>query len=690
MAITILEGSTFCICDELGDIGAWPTSGLFAEDTRFLSMLKLTVNGHRPLILSSDKVDYFSAAFYLRNQPVGGLEHDEVSITRERFVGEAMQDRLLVQNQGMRSIAFDLSLEVATDFADIFAVKDYDFALGDPESAEPLPPAAAVRFEEEDNQFVLADGSGFPAHTQVILSRPGEIVAEGKITYRIELEPRERWDLRIDVVPAPEGEHVVARLAERRFGDEIARVRESLAAWQLRVPQLRASWDDLAYSFGRSVSDLASLRMRGQDVGAGKLPAAGMPWFMTVFGRDTIITCLQTLLFGPELAMTALHALRDLQSTVDDPARDAEPGKIVHEVRRGKAARTWHAAYYGTVDATPLYLILLSEVWRWTDDAGLVHDFRESAIQALDWIAKRGDLDGDGFVEYLKRSPRGLDNQSWKDSYDSQRFADGQFAEPPIAPCEVQGYVYDAKRRTAELAREVWRDRELAERLEREADELHQRFNETFWIPERNGYYALALDRDKKLVDSLSSNVGHLLWSGIVPPERVDAVVDQLMGDSLWSGWGVRTMSTADRGYNPLAYHNGTVWPHDNSLIAWGLARNARWPEAHRIIRQMLTAARHFDYQLPEVFAGMPRAETRFPIAYPTAARPQAWAAGTPVLLLQLLLGLEPDPRQSTLETVAPQELPAWAGSLRLSGVRAFDRHWDIRLQEGWVQVSAA
>ena len=689
MAITILEGSTFCICDELGDIGGWPTSGLFADDTRFLSLLKLTVNGHRPLMLSSDKVDYFSAAFYLRNQPVGGLEQDEVSIIRERFVGEAMQDRLLVQNQGMRPIAFELSLEVAADFADIFAVKDYDFALGDPERAEPLPTSAPVRFEEEGNQFIMLDGSGYPVHTQVILSQQGEVVDDGKITYRIELESRERWDLRIDVVPAREGEHVVPRLAERRFGDEIARVRESLAAWRLRVPQLRASWDDLADSFDRSVSDLASLRMRGRN-GAGKLPAAGMPWFMTVFGRDTIITCLQTLLFGPELAVTALHALRDLQSTVDDPVRDAESGKIVHEVRSGKAARTWHSAYYGTVDATPLYLILLSEVWRWTDDAALVHDFRDSAMQALDWIAKRGDLDGDGFVEYLKRSPRGLDNQSWKDSHDSQRFADGRQADPPIAPCEVQGYVYDAKRRTAELAREVWRDRELADRLDQEADELHRRFNESFWIGERNGYYALALDSKKNAVDSLCSNVGHLLWSGIVPPERVDAVVDQLMGDALWSGWGVRTMSTADRAYNPLAYHNGTVWPHDNSLIAWGLARSARWPEAHRIIRQMLTAGRHFDYQLPEVFAGMPRTETRFPIAYPTAARPQAWAAGTPVLLLQLLLGLQPDGRHSALESVAPQELPAWAGSLRLSGVRAFDRQWEIRLQDGSVEVSPA
>jgi glycogen debranching enzyme len=438
------------------------------------------------------------------------------------------------------------------------------------------------------------------------------------------------------------------------------------------------------------VSDLASLRMHGREDGVGKLPAAGMPWFMTVFGRDTIITCLQTLLFGPELAVTALQALRELQATVDDPNHDAEPGKIVHEVRSGKAARTWHGSYYGTVDATPLYLILLSEVWRWTDDASLVRDFKESAMHALEWIATRGDLDGDGFVEYKKRSRRGLDNQSWKDSHDSQRFADGRLADPPIAPCEVQGYVYDAKRRMAELAREVWRNRELAERLDREADELRTRFNEHFWIEERNGYYALALDANNERVDSLCSNIGHLLWSGIVPTDRVDPVVDQLMGDALWSGWGVRTMSSDDRGYNPLAYHNGTVWPHDNSLIAWGLARNGRWPEAYRVIRQMLTAARHFDYQLPEVFAGMPRTETRFPIAYPTAARPQAWAAGTPVLLLQLLLGLRPDRRQNTLESHAPPELPAWAGSLRLSGVRAFERLWEIRIEDSMVQVNPA
>jgi glycogen debranching enzyme len=254
----------------------------------------------------------------------------------------------------------------------------------------------------------------------------------------------------------------------------------------------------------------------------------------------------------------------------------------------------------------------------------------------------------------------------------------------------VQGYVYDAKRRLAELAREVWRDRELADRLNREAKELRDRFDEAFWVDAHGGYYALALDRDKQRVDSRCSNMGHLLWSGIVLPHRVDAVVDTLMGDALWSGWGIRTMSEQDAAYNPLSYHNGTVWPHDNSLVAWGLARYGRWPETQRIAQRLLQAARYFNYQLPEVFAGLRRSETTFPIAYPTAARPQAWAAGTPVLLLQLLLGLQPDIRRHSLETFAPPELPTWVKSLRLSGVRAFDRQWDARLEDGHVRVEEA
>jgi glycogen debranching enzyme len=688
VALTILEGSTFCISDERGDFEA-ATTGLFANDTRFLSRWVLTVNRARPLLLSSAKVDYFSAAFYLRNPVAGGLGQDEVSIARERFVGEGMQEHVVVECHGHRPIELELALELGNDFADIFAVKHYDFALGDPARALPLPPPVPLVFDRADNEVVLRDSDGFPGLTQVFFSEVGELDGSS-MRYRIALEPGQRWRLRVDVTVSPDGLETVPQRAERAFGDELARVRESLTSWHMRVPQLRTSWPALGAAFERSVADLASLRI-ARERGNGQLFAAGMPWFMAVFGRDTIITCLQTLLFGPELARGALTALAELQATEDEPEIDAQPGKIVHEVRSGKAVGTWFPRYYGTVDATPLFLVLLSEVWRWTDDAAFVRAFHDPAMKALAWIDDYADTTGDGFVDYVKRSPRGLDNQSWKDSYDSQLFHDGRQADPPIAPVEVQGYVYDAKRRVAQLAREVWRDRRLADRLEEEAADLRRRFDAAFWVEdERGGFYALALDREGRPVDSLTSNIGHLLWSGIVPPHRIDALVDRLMGPDLWSGWGVRTMSQADAGYSPLAYHNGTVWPHDNSLIAWGLASAGRWPEAQRIIRRIVEAAGHFNHQLPEVFAGFARGETPFPIAYPTAARPQAWAAATPVLLLQLLLGLAPDHRRQALESVAPAELPSWAGTLRLSGVRAFDRSWNVSLSDGRVQVDEA
>jgi glycogen debranching enzyme len=412
-----------------------------------------------------------------------------------------------------------------------------------------------------------------------------------------------------------------------------------------------------------------------------------MPWFMTVFGRDTIITSLQSMLLGPELALASLDALAKLQAQEEDPSIDAEPGKILHELRRGRAAETWFATYYGSVDATPLFLVLLSEVWRWTGDAEPVHRLRESALAALAWIDRYGDRDGDGFVEYERRTPRGLENQSWKDSGDSQRFRDGSFARTPIAPVEVQGYVHDAKLRVAELAREVWGDAQLADRLEHEAAELARRFDEAFWVDDRGGFYALALDGDKRPVDALCSNLGHLLWSGIVPAARQRALTEKLLGSKLWSGWGIRTMSTADAAFNPIGYHTGTVWPHDTSLGAWGLARVGHWNGVGQIAEAVLSAAAHFDWSLPEVFAGFSRSSTPFPVAYPTAASPQAWAAGAPVLLLRLLLGLEPD-AETGLRSVCGDPLPEWLGRVRLTGVRARGRSWDVTGEAGEITVT--
>jgi len=426
---TILEGSTFCICDELGDVRE-KTHGLFTDDTRFLSQLELTIDGKRPLLLSSGTVEYFSAAYFLRNPLTDRLPLDSVLIKRERFVGDGMQDHIEVTNETMGTLELRLELAVAADFADIISVKEWDFSLGDPTHAKPLPSPVAPEYDERNNQFVLIDPEGF-GQTQVIFSERGESNGKG-FRYDITLPPRETWSMRIDVGLGTDGETERApHVVEHHFGEERARVSESVAAWELRVPQIRGTWNDLRQTFGQSVNDLAALRMRtADDAGHGKLPAAGMPWFMTVFGRDTLITCLQTLMFGPELARSALRELAALQATVVDPSRDAEPGKIVHEVRRGKCAVKWFDRYYGSVDATPLFPVLLSETWRWTDDTELVNELREPALAALRWIDEYGDRDGDGFVEYGRRTERGLDNQSWKDSGDSHG-AIGTFANRP-------------------------------------------------------------------------------------------------------------------------------------------------------------------------------------------------------------------------------------------------------------------
>ncbi|MGH3110035.1 MAG: amylo-alpha-1,6-glucosidase [Gaiellaceae bacterium] len=679
--LTILEGSTFCICDDRGDIGA-ETSGFFAHDTRFLSRLELLVDGARPLLLSSGRVEHFAAAFYLRNATANGLPHDALSIARERFVGTGMQERIAVRNESMKRVEFELSLELCADFADIISVKLHDFALGDPEHAPELPPPAPATADLERRAIHIHDPIG-DLRTHIVLSEMGRV--DGNlVAFDLALEPHERWELNVEVLPGLHEEDELDIVEQ--LDDERETLGDVVAAWTLRVPKLRGGWESLRRSFDRSIADLAALRMRTGD-NRRPLFAAGMPWFMTVFGRDTEITSLQTLLLGPEVAIGALDALAELQAQEEDPSIDAEPGKIVHEVRHGRAAEFWFPRYYGSIDATPLFLVLLAETWRWTDDPALANRLRDPATKALEWIDRYGDLDGDGFVEYARRADGGLRNQSWKDSGDSQRFHDGHLADAPIAPVEVQGYVYDAKRGLADIAREVWRDRELAERLDTEADDLRARFDEAFWVDDRGGFFALALDGEKQKVDSRCSNMGHLLWSGIVRPERVPTVVDQLLAEPLFSGWGIRTMGSDEAAYNPIRYHNGTVWPHDSALAAWGLARHGYVEGARRISRALIEAAGHFDWSLPEVFAGYARAETPFPIAYPTAARPQAWAAGTPILLVRVLLGIEPDRARQRLVTTVEDELPSWLEGLSVEGIRAFGRNWTASVDRGRVTV---
>jgi glycogen debranching enzyme len=444
--------------------------------------------------------------------------------------------------------------------------------------------------------------------------------------------------------------------------------RDQMDAWLESAPRLHASWDTLRLTYDRSLRDLAALRLPAQAPEGVAIPAAGLPWFMAVFGRDSLITSYQALPFAPQLASATLQVLARRQAKVWDDFRDAEPGKILHELRFGELSyfrECPQSPYYGSADSTPLFLILLDEYERWSGDTDLVVELEPHARAALDWLEHHGDLDGDGYLEYQSRNlDSGLENQCWKDSSNSIVHPDGRLASLPRATCELQGYAYDARIRTARLAREVWHDNTTADRLEREAAELKARFNADFWVA-GDDFFALGLDGEKRQVPTLTSNMGHLLWSGIVEDSKVDAVVEHLMGDRLFSGWGVRTLAMGQPAFNPLGYHNGTVWPHDNSLIAAGLARYERREEAGWIAHSMLEAAAYFDHRLPEVFAGYPRSLTEFPVEYPTPCSPQAWAAGTPLLLIRVLLGLEPRGHDLTSTPYVPHAI----GSLGLTGV---------------------
>jgi glycogen debranching enzyme len=680
VVLTVLEGSTFCVSDDVGDISVG-AEGVFAEDTRMLSRCRLLLDGASPLLLTSRAVDYFHAVHYLRNAPTTRLPPDTISISRERFVGARLAESLVVRNESVDSLRFDLALELAADFEGIISLKAREFVSADPLVAPPPKAEVPCAFADAVRTVRMSDGAGYS--TSVSFSRAPSCDS-GTVCFELALESHETWELTFEVSfgesdPPRSPSSLVA------FETELHRVREALAAWKLRVPRLATPFLELGRAYERSIADLASLRLKGIE-GIDELPAAGMPWFMTLFGRDTAITSLQTLLFGPELAVGALRSLAALQSDRDDPSIDAEPGKILHELRRGKTAEEWFPIYYGSLDSTPLFLVLLSEVWRWTGDDGFARELEGPARRAAEWIVSHGDRDGDCLLEYESRTPRGLANQSWKDSGDSQRFRDGRLAHPPIAPVEIQGYAYDALRRVAELARLAWGDPKLAVRLDAAATRLAERFDDAFWLEERQAY-ALALDGDKAPVDSLCSNIGYLLWSGIVPESRRAAIAQALVGDELWSGWGLRTMGAREAGYNPLSYHNGTVWPHDTAFAAWGLARSGFPDEARLLARSLLEAAGFFDFSLPEVFAGFSRTETALPVAYPTSARPQAWAAGAPVLCLRLLLGLEADRASGKLVTTAAAPMPDWLEGTVLEGVPALGRSWRVAVSDGAVEV---
>ena len=636
--VSILDGNTFVVSDRRGDIDGSPTEthGLFLNDTRFLSRWILTIDGLRPALLSIDEQAYFQVQFFLALTTGTIYVDSHLSVMRRRSIDNGFHEELELVNHDKKPIELKISLEAAADFADLFEVKDKLEKKGQHYSKV-----------ENDTLHLGYQRGTFRRETLISSTTPAQIQGGG-LSFTVQIQPQSSWTTRLDVTAG----------LDRALRKRTSRTADAggMQAWTDAAPRLTSSWEPLHNIYNRSLVDLAALRF-ATAITPGAIPAAGLPWFMAVFGRDSLITSFQALPFAPELAATTLRVLPLLQGKKDDPFRDEEPGKILHELRLGELTafeERPHSPYYGSADSTMLYLILLEEYDRWTGDHGLALEQQREARAAISWIDHHGDRDGDGYVEYERRRETGLDNQCWKDSWDSIAFADGTLAPTPRATCELQGYVYDAKVRTARLARELWNDPQWAKQLEQEAAELKRRFNKDFWV-EKRGFFALALDGQKRQVDSLTSNIGHLLWSGIADEDKAATCVKHLMGDDLFSGWGIRTMATTEGSYNPIGYHVGAVWPHDTSIVAWGLRRYGYRAEAATLCRAMLEAAHMFRGRLPEAFAGYRRAETQFPVEYPTACSPQAWATGAPLLMIRTLLGLDSDGRHLIIDPAIPE-----------------------------------
>jgi glycogen debranching enzyme len=656
--LSVLDGSTFVVGDRLGDVRgeAGREHGFYCEDTRFLSRWVLHM-GEAPLeLLGLDQGAHFAARFFLTPR-VGPDEEAPCSIMRRRLIDHVWMEEISVTNHRHESSEVQLVLEVDTDFADLFEVKDGAVA------------ERVLSCRHDDRTLTLAyERTGFQRSVTIAASCTAAVTREG-FAYSLELAPGEQWSVTFTVTPS--AAQLGATFAPREVRGGLAQMSASksaeLDAWLARAPVLQAQDTALAHTYRASLSDLGALRMHPDLAEGATLPAAGLPWFMALFGRDSLITSFQALPYLPGLAATTLRVLAARQAQVRDDFHEQEPGKILHELRFGELTACGerpHSPYFGTADATPLFLVLLDEYHRWSGNDELVRALEPNARAALAWIEDSGDADGDGYVEYACRNAAtGLVNQCWKDSWDAIQFADGTLARGPIATCEIQGYVYDARRRAARLAREVWGDEALAGRLERQAADLRECFRRDFWMPER-GCHALALDGEKRQVDSLTSNIGHLLWSGLLDEGEAATTAERLLDEQLYSGWGVRTLGTREAGYNPLGYHIGTVWPHENSLIAAGLARYGHNEAASTISIAMLRAAPYFEHRLPEVFAGYPASVTSVPVAFPTASRPQAWAAGTPLLLLSTLLDLQPG------RTDADVEVPCGIGHVALRSQR--------------------
>ncbi len=674
--LVLKRGNLFLVANEVGDV--WPAGardlGLFLMDTRHLSSWRLHVKGGPPLCLSTRvSTDYVAQVdFTITSLHAGdllGLEPvNYLHLRRDQLIDDVLVDRFLLTNFLDRAIDHWIELEWASDFADVFETRGARRERrGANHAPEVGPDRVALRYRGLDARTytteIRIDGAGLGRDGGEAVRIDGLSGRGARIAFH--LAPGEQTEVSFSVAAAV-GDPPPRR--PRAFSERADASRHDYEDWARFCTRFSSSNDLFDQAMAQAVADLKALKVHhhGQPV-----ISAGIPWYTCPFGRDALIAGYEALLATPQVARHALQFLARLQGRAEAPGRDEQPGKIPHEIRFGEMATAGevpHTPYYGSVDATPLFLVLLSEYHLWTDDRDTVEALLPAADAALAWLDRHADLDGDGLVEYRRQSPRGLRNQGWKDSHDGVPFASGRVAEPPIALVEVQGYAADARRRMAALYRAFGRGLE-AERLDAEARAMTERIEARFWMPGK-GTYALALDRDKRQVDAVTSNPGHLLFSRAVADERAEQIASSLLHPDLWSGWGIRTLAKGQPAFNPLSYHDGTVWPHDNALAAMGMSHYGDTAAACRVLDGLWGAAQHFGHlRLPELFCGLDRTGGQFPVAYPVACSPQAWASGAFLLLLRAVLGIHADAPRRALHVASPT-LPPWLDDLRLEGLR--------------------
>ncbi len=694
--LTINQGSTFMVTDLSGEIAADSEQGVFAADTRFVSYWGVYANGEPWERLTSSPTSYYAANVHLTNRAFstedGGVPGGTLELTIGRAAGEGIHEDLDVTNFTLKPIRFNLEIALRSDFADLFEVKSHKFVRRGRVTTDWSEERGELQTSYLNGDFIRRF-----VYRPINSASPPRF-ANGRVTFEIELAPGASWHSCFEYV-LDLGTRVCNPV--RRCGDacgesQDTREDELQRDWEACATKVTTANEDVYRLYRQSVEDMGALRIYDHDFAPDVwLPAAGVPWFVTIFGRDSLIVSLQNMMVHAGFARGALKKLAELQATGIDDYRDAEPGKIAHEIRFGELAhlkKVPHTPYYGTADATPLYLITLHEAWKWLGDDDLLREYRDVAERCLEWIDRYGDLDGDGFQEYKTRSTLGYENVGWKDAEDAVVYPDGSQVKQPKALCELQGYVFDAWMRMAEVF-DTLHEPERARALRAKAVDLQERFEARFWC-EEVGFYAFTLDPDKKAVPTIASNAGHCLWSGIARPDRAARVVARMLEPDMWSGWGIRTLSARNPAYNPFSYQLGSVWPHDNGIIALGFKRYGHAAEAARVARDISEAASCFvSYRLPELYAGIERRPRSFPVQYRGANVPQAWAAGSIFHFLQAILGIQADAPKGQLHL--DPVLPHWLPDITLRGLAVGGASLDLRFwrdgeQTRWEVLSHA